>query len=248
NARRPAGRRPCQCRPPAQPHRWRASGDGRTAAPARAALPRLCRPGARRPAVAGRVGRRYPGDMANSPDLIYATVFVFLLGAVIGSLLNVCIARLPLEKSAIWPGSRCRHCLSRVRPWDTIPLVSYWLLGGRCRTCGHPFSFRYFVVEATIALLFVGLFWVEIGLNWQHVPYLDDHPFRLFGTRELPWRHAVMFLHHATLFSLLLAAAVCDMDRREIPLALTVPGTLVGLGMATLFPWPWPSTSAQAVP
>src|SRR5262249_57556312 len=132
----------------------RAGEWGRPAAPPGAALPRLCRPGARRPAVAGRVGRRYPGDMANSPDLIYATVFVFLLGAVIGSLLNVCIARLPLEKSVIWPGSRCGHCLSRVRPWDNIPLVSYWLLGGRCRTCGHPFSFRYFVVEATPPLSF----------------------------------------------------------------------------------------------
>jgi leader peptidase (prepilin peptidase) / N-methyltransferase len=180
--------------------------------------------------------------------LIYATLFFFVLGAIVGSLLNVCITRLPLEKSVLWPGSRCGRCLTRIRAWDNIPLVSYWLLGGRCRACGSPFSFRYFAVELLTALLFVGIFWVEVVLNWQQVPFLEKQPFQLFRGGPPPWPHAVMALHHATLFSLLLAAAACDIARREIPLALTATGTLIGLVLAVCFPWPWPSSPAEALP
>ena len=61
-------------------------------------------------------------------------VFIGITGACVGSFLNVCIARLPLEKSVLWPpGSHCSNCLKAI-PWrDNIPLISYWLLGGRCR-------------------------------------------------------------------------------------------------------------------
>ena len=67
-------------------------------------------------------------------------IFFFCVGAAVGSFLNVCIYRLPLERSLVWPGSRCGYCLQVIRWYDNIPLVSYWVLRGRCRTCGATFS------------------------------------------------------------------------------------------------------------
>ena len=68
-------------------------------------------------------------------------VLLFLLGASVGSLMNVCVYRLPLEKSILWPSSRCFSCLQPIRWRDNIPLLSYWLLRGKCRNCGSPFFF-----------------------------------------------------------------------------------------------------------
>src|SRR5437899_9297600 len=99
------------------------------------------------------------------PAIIW-TCFAFLIGAAVGSLLNVCIARIPLEKSILWPlGSRCGNCLQPIRWYDNLPLVSYWLLRGKCRRCGETFSIRYFLVELLTAVVFAGLFWLEIYGN-----------------------------------------------------------------------------------
>src|SRR5436305_11588297 len=91
---------------------------------------------------------------------------IFILGAIVGSFLNVCIHRLPFEKSIFWPlGSRCGNCFQPIRWYDNLPLISYWLLRGRCRLCGASFSARYFLIELLTGLGFVGLFYVEIILN-----------------------------------------------------------------------------------
>jgi hypothetical protein len=74
-------------------------------------------------------------------------VFLFSLGSAVGSFLNVCIVRLPEGRSLIHPGSCCSHCHKPIRMEDNLPLVSYWVLRGRCRACGAPFSMRYFWVE-----------------------------------------------------------------------------------------------------
>src|SRR5436305_5414 len=84
--------------------------------------------------------------------VVYGLVFAFVVGAAVGSFVNVCVARLPYERSLIWPGSRCLSCCQPVRLYDNVPLVSYWVLRGRCRSCGARFSARYFLVE-----LFCGL-------------------------------------------------------------------------------------------
>src|SRR5262245_22531997 len=106
--------------------------------------------------------------------LAFWLVLAFLLGASVGSFLNVCVARLPWEKSLFWPGSRCGHCLQPIRHTDNIPLVSYWLLRGRCRTCGQPFSVRYFLIELFTALAFTGLMYLVMVVNVLGLPMLEN--------------------------------------------------------------------------
>jgi leader peptidase (prepilin peptidase)/N-methyltransferase len=173
--------------------------------------------------------------------LPFCLLAAFVLGAVVGSFLNVCIARLPLEKTPLWPGSRCSHCLQPVRWYDNLPLVSYWLLGGRCRTCGASFSFRYFAIELLTALCFTGLFWLEVVENVHDILVLRSEHARLLAGRPPSVGALVLFGHHAVLVSLLIVATFCDLDYREIPLQITVPGTVLGLLGAVVWPWPWPN-------
>ncbi len=166
--------------------------------------------------------------------------FVFALGAGVGSFVNVCVYRLPYERSLFWPGSRCGKCFQRIRWYDNLPLVSYWVLRGRCRRCGASFSIRYFLVELFTALAFIGMFYGEIVRNIFHLPFLEAHQFDL-EAGWVPWRAWAVFLHYAVLFTFLLIASLCDLDDMEIPLNLTVTGTLVGLVLATAFAWPYPN-------
>lgn len=175
----------------------------------------------------------------NAPVLVW-TAFVFVIGACSGSLLNVCIARLPLEKSILWPGSRCGTCLQPIRWYDNIPLVSYWLRRGRCRNCGARFSVRYFLIELLTAVLFAGIFHLEIIRNIHDHPFFTQHRGQIMAG-IISWQAWAYFLHHALLLSFLIVAAVCDLQTREIPLSLTMWGAGFGLIGAVLYPWPWPS-------
>ncbi|MCI0684801.1 MAG: prepilin peptidase [Gemmataceae bacterium] len=173
--------------------------------------------------------------------LYYWLVFVFVLGLIVGSFLNVAITRLPLEKSLIWPGSRCGACHRRIRCFDNLPLVSYLWLRGRCRACDASFSPQYFVVELLTGLGFVGLFYLEVAVNLHgwHDPTPGNSRMGFYH-----WSFWAAFSYHAVLFALLLAASVTDLNGREIPLPLTLAGTVIGLIGATLMPWPWPWTPA----
>src|SRR5437899_2208950 len=99
--------------------------------------------------------------------MLYAVlVGLFLVGIVVGSFLNVCIHRLPYEKSILWPlGSRCGTCHKPIEWYDNLPLWSYIRLRGQCRMCGARFSPRYFFVELITGLSFVALSYLEMGLN-----------------------------------------------------------------------------------
>ncbi|HZU37910.1 MAG TPA: prepilin peptidase, partial [Gemmataceae bacterium] len=170
-----------------------------------------------------------PVSFPNSMTIVFPLVFVFLLGACLGSFLNVCIARLPLEKSLLWPSSRCGHCLQAIRWYDNIPLLSYWLLRGRCRVCRQRFSSRYFFVELFTALGLVGLYYVEVIANVHQfrATRLMMRPQLQIGGIYFTWYdigRVVTFLFHAILFCFLLAAAFCDLAEQAVPLSLTVTG------------------------
>lgn len=162
--------------------------------------------------------------------------WVFVMGACVGSFLNVCIYRLPLEKSLLWPGSHCGHCFQPIRWYDNIPLLSYWLLGGKCRTCRQKFSLRYFFVELLTALCLVGLFWLVVIDNVHQVNVQNP----VLNPAQLKTALVVLFFHHALLFCLLFVATFVDLDHQLIPLPLTVIGALIGLTMSVIYPWPWP--------
>lgn len=178
-------------------------------------------------------------------DFPYAHVFwtlaVFVLGLNVGSFLNVVVGRLQFEKSILWPNSRCLSCLRPLSFLDNLPLIGWLRARGRCRQCGAPFSSRYLWVELACGLAFAGLFWFDVVANGHRLKVFEYNDSQLTSTGLPPWQSVVFFLHHALLFSFLLAAALCDWDRREIPMSLTVCGTLVGLLIAVCFPWPFPS-------
>jgi leader peptidase (prepilin peptidase)/N-methyltransferase len=161
---------------------------------------------------------------------------VFLVGLAAGSFINFCASRLPYERSLLWPGPRCQSCWQRIRMVDCLPVVSFLVLKGRCRTCGGRIPWSYPVVELTTALLFVGLLALLCGLvelpvvgrRWRYSP--QDDPLAVIA----------VFAHHATLIGLLYVATLCDLADMEIPLPLTLGGTLIGLVFATAFPWPFP--------
>jgi leader peptidase (prepilin peptidase)/N-methyltransferase len=174
---------------------------------------------------------------------------VFLFGAAVGSFLNVCAARLPFEKSILWPGSHCFKCFQPVRWYDNLPLLSYWLLRGRCRRCGETFSVRYFLVELFTGLAFAGLFYADIVLNLPDLPLLRGKQHEhIVEWGQVPWRAWVVFGWHATLFGFLITAALCDLEHLEIPLSLTTTGTVVGLIGSTFLAWPFPATHHEPPP
>jgi leader peptidase (prepilin peptidase)/N-methyltransferase len=169
-------------------------------------------------------------------------LFVLAIGASVGSFLNVCAYRIPYERSFLWPGSRCGSCYKPIRLFDNVPLLSYWLLRGRCRSCGARFSVRYFLVELFTGAAFVGLYYLEVQRNVLGIPFLNSNQVRWEVTHGVPsltvW---AVFFFHATLMSFLIAASLCDIDHMEIPLGITVAGTIVGLIGSAFFPWPFPN-------
>ncbi|MBU1997581.1 MAG: prepilin peptidase, partial [Candidatus Omnitrophica bacterium] len=87
--------------------------------------------------------------------MIIIDIYVFIFGAIIGSFLNVCIVRMPEEKSVVLPRSHCVKCKKTIPWYDNVPLLSYLLLRGKCRFCKEKFSFLYFFVELLTAVTFV---------------------------------------------------------------------------------------------
>jgi leader peptidase (prepilin peptidase)/N-methyltransferase len=180
-------------------------------------------------------------------------LWVFILGLGVGSFLNVLIARLPFEKSIVWPGSRCGTCYRPIRLLDNLPIVGYLRLRGRCRFCMSPFSSRYLWVELGTGLAFVALFLIEIVSQaeggpeflrpWHYAPGLR-YPYigsQTAGPTLADWAY---FAAHACLLALLIAAAVIDAEHRVIPPQITYPGALIGLICSVAFPWPWPTDPA----
>ncbi|MBI5700461.1 prepilin peptidase [Candidatus Saganbacteria bacterium] len=86
---------------------------------------------------------------------MFVNIFVFTAGLIVGSFLNVCISRLPEEKSVAYPPSHCPNCNKLINFYDNIPVLSYLILEGKCRTCKQPISLRYPIVELLTGFLFI---------------------------------------------------------------------------------------------
>ncbi|HPJ97614.1 MAG TPA: prepilin peptidase, partial [Syntrophales bacterium] len=91
---------------------------------------------------------------------------VGIVGAIIGSFLNVCIWRIPREESIVFPSSHCPDCSHPIRFGDNVPVISWLILKGRCRDCGASISLRYPLVEALTAALSILLYW-KYGFSLQ---------------------------------------------------------------------------------
>lgn len=131
---------------------------------------------------------------------------VFVFGSTIGSFLNVCIHRIPSGQSIAFPASHCPKCETPIHPWDNIPVLSYLILRGRCRSCGVEIPLRYPLVEA-------------LGGVAAVASYLA------FGAAP----HAVLAF---AFLSALIVITFIDIDHQIIPDAISLPGILVGVGAA----------------
>ena len=139
---------------------------------------------------------------------LYLDVLVFVIGACIGSFLNVVIYRLPAGKSVVSPRSQCK-CGKFIAWYDNIPILSWFILRGRCRHCGERFSIRYPLIEAGTALVFLGLWKAggfPVGLVW------------------------IVFA------GLMIPAAFIDLDTMEIPDRFSIGGFILGIVFSVAVP------------
>jgi leader peptidase (prepilin peptidase)/N-methyltransferase len=135
-------------------------------------------------------------------------ILVAVAGMLIGSFLNVVAWRLPRGESLVRPRSRCPRCQTPIRPYDNVPVLSWLLLRGRCRTCKVPISARYPAVEAATAALYAA---VAVG------------------------RHGVLdMVLGVLLVTALVPIALIDLDRRIIPNAITLPASIAAVAAAAV--------------
>ncbi len=135
-------------------------------------------------------------------------IFAFLFGAIVGSFLNVCIYRIPAEKSIVTPGSTCA-CGRPIKWCDNIPIISWIVLRGKARCCGRRFSIRYPGVELLTGVLFF--------LCWWYFPPLVALCGMLFC-------------------ALLICATFIDFDHMIIPDRFTIGGAVIGVVLSFLVP------------
>ncbi len=147
---------------------------------------------------------------ALAPHTPFLQIFALLFGAVVGSFLNVVIARLPKGESIVWPGSHCPKCGHKIRWYDNLPVVSYLWLRAKCRDCGQPISPRYPMIELLGALLALAL--------------------------ERRYGVALATLAFFAFAAALVAIAYIDLDTWLIPHELSLPLIAAGLAYAPLNP------------
>src|SRR5438046_6783089 len=150
-------------------------------------------------------------ENATAPQLPVACALMAVLGAMIGSFLNVVIHRLPLEQSIVFPNSTCPKCRNAIKPYDNIPILSFLLLRGRCRSCAARISPRYPAVEALTAALFAAVTWHD-GLSFALA-------FDLAFTASL------------------IALVFIDAEHMILPNAITYPGMLFALATRLAVPY-----------
>ncbi len=168
---------------------------------------------------------------------ILLVAWLFVVGAAIGSFLNVVVYRTPRGMSLIVPPSHCPACKHRIRWFDNIPIFSWLALRGRCRDCRSSISIRYPLVEAVTACMFALLSTVEFIFRGINLPLREIHDGinSSFSGWDDPQLYGIL-LYHLLLLCTLLAAALIEIDRQRPPLRLFVPALAVGL----IAPLIWP--------
>lgn len=136
--------------------------------------------------------------------------FFFLFGIIIGSFLNVCIARIPEGLSIVSPGSRCPRCLKPIKPYDNVPIFGWLWLRGKCRSCALPISPMYPLIELATGLLFVACY-LSFGLSIE----------------TFKWLFFVCIIVILT---------ITDLRVRILPDAINFPGFLAGMIFAYFVP------------
>jgi leader peptidase (prepilin peptidase)/N-methyltransferase len=163
---------------------------------------------------------------------VFLGAWLFCVGACVGSFLNVVVYRLPRGMNLLHPASRCPSCLHPIRLRDNIPLLSWLLLGGKCRDCRAPVSSRYFWVELAMGSVFLGLWLLEANLPRD----LSSESFR----RSLSPFDVVPFWTayglHVLLLATILGGALIHADGFRTPPLLFLPILLAGL----ILPLFWP--------
>lgn len=141
-------------------------------------------------------------DLVRGQEVFFG-VALFWFGALFGSFANVIILRLPRGESVVTPRSRCQSCQALVAWYDNIPIVSFFVLRGKCRQCRASFSWRYPLVEFLMAVLFTAVY-IAVGWNWLLVEYLVF----VFG---------------------LVTVTFIDFDHMILPDSFTLTGIILGL-------------------
>jgi leader peptidase (prepilin peptidase)/N-methyltransferase len=154
---------------------------------------------------------------------VFLLAALFVLGACVGSFLNVLIYRLPRGESIVFPGSHCPSCGRPIRWYDNIPILSWLVLRGKCRYCKRPISPQYIIIEISSAVLIAGLYacYFPLGLRKGAISLLDSWP---------------MFTAHAALLCGLLVCSVVDAKMWIIPLEVMWVCSIVGIASATFQP------------
>jgi leader peptidase (prepilin peptidase)/N-methyltransferase len=190
--------------------------------------------------------------MLSHPEFLYAWMFV--IGSVIGSFLNVVIYRLPRGMSLLHPGSSCPQCGHLIRWFDNVPILGWLWLRGRCRDCQAKISVRYPLVEAATAVIFVALAYTDVvtpysvalrkGQETAEAAPLEPRAAQAEQVAaSVPAdQFFATYAYHLALLCTLLAAALIDFDQQKLPRRLvTWPS---GLGMLWAMYWP----AVQALP
>jgi leader peptidase (prepilin peptidase)/N-methyltransferase len=158
---------------------------------------------------------------AQLPWLLVAWLGV--LGAVIGSFLNVVVYRLPRGMSLSVPGSHCPQCQHAIRWYDNLPVLGWLKLGGKCRDCKAAISPRYPLVEALVACIFIATAIVDLPASSELESTIETAAWGAFAV-------------HAFLLTTLLAAALIKYDSQPLPIKLFAPAILIALCVAIAWP------------
>lgn len=167
-------------------------------------------------------------------------LFLFVLGSCIGSFLNVVVWRLPRGKSLFWPPSACPKCDHPLAWYDNLPVIGWIMLGGKCRYCHEPVSFRYPLIEAITGLLFVVYYWLYfvVGTGPCVNAYSIEGPLIssiTFTDLANDWPYFGLYM---VLISGLLAASLIDAEMYIIP--VEIPWIVGLLGVVVHATWDRP--------